>query len=68
MNTMEDQIHDCFVDAYRRVPNKSEIQTIAKILPVGIKSLAEEWGWDDTEVRDGLFGYIKKLKAEEVIK
>lgn len=40
----------------------------AKILSEEIKSLAEDWGWHDTEVGDRLFGYIKKLKAEEVIK
>lgn len=68
MNSMNDQINDCFVDIYRRVPNNSEIQTIAKTLPVEIISLANEWGWDDTEVRDALFGYIKKMKAEGIIK
>ncbi|MEC1943155.1 hypothetical protein P9G40_18915 [Bacillus velezensis] len=68
MNSMNDQINDCFVDAYRRAPNNSEIQTIVKILPVEIISLAKKWSWDDTEVRDALFGYIKKLKAEGIIK
>ncbi|KKB71982.1 MULTISPECIES: hypothetical protein [Bacillus] len=61
---MLDHIHDCFVSVYGRVPNKMELKIIAKTLPAEIKFLAEQWGWNDTEVGDKVFCWIEQMKAE----
>lgn len=59
-----DQIYDCFVSVYRRVPNKMELKIIAKTLPAEIKFLADQWGWNDTEVGDKALYWIAQMKAE----
>ncbi|WKB79226.1 hypothetical protein QYM22_10415 [Bacillus glycinifermentans] len=41
-----------------------ELKIIAKTLPAEIKFLAEQWGWNDTEVGDKVFCWIEQMKAE----
>lgn len=57
------QIHDCFVDVFDRVPTRKELYFINVELPRDIKFLAEQWGWNDTEVRDKIFTWIKKNRG-----
>ncbi|ARC67860.1 hypothetical protein ABEV78_12315 [Bacillus licheniformis] len=60
-----DQIYDCFVSVYGRVPNKIELKFIAKALPAEINFLADQWGWNDTEVGEKVFYWIEQMKAEK---
>lgn len=53
-------IHDCFVSVIGVQPSEEEIETICKSLPSRIKHLGEEWGWYDTEVRDGVYVWIEE--------
>lgn len=56
---MEDSIHDCYVNVVGSTPNEEQIKTIYNQLPSHIKHLADEWGWNDTEVNDGIFIWIQ---------
>ncbi len=62
---MDSTINDCFVSAIGRKPNNGEIETIKKSLYTSenmhIYALVGLYGWNDTEVRDGLYKYIKGI-------
>jgi hypothetical protein len=62
VNNMKDTINDCFVDVYNRRPFAIEIEHIQKHMPKEIKILAEQWGWNDTEVRDKIYRFIKETE------
>lgn len=51
---MEDAIHDCYVNVVGSTPTEEQINKIHNQLPRHIKLLAEKWGWNDTEVNDGV--------------
>lgn len=54
-----DQIHDCYYDYYRQKPNPSSIAQIHKLLPNDIHLLANQWGWNDTEVGDKIYRWLR---------
>lgn len=63
---MRDVIHDCLVDLFPRLePTDERITAVADGLPQNVKTLAAEWGWNDTEVRDKVFVWIRE-NADEV--
>lgn len=57
---MKDVIHDCYVDKFNIAPNEKRINEILELIPSNIKSLAEEWGVWDTEVRENIFDFISR--------
>lgn len=57
---MNDSIHDCFVSVTGGVPSEDQIQSIFNQLPSNIKHLADQWGWNDTEVGDKVFVWIRE--------
>lgn len=59
-------IHDCYVSVKGAVPSEEMISDIQAKLPKHILHLAEEWGWDDTEVRDGVYVWIEE-RADSLI-
>lgn len=52
-------IHDSFYDVNDRTPSSSEIKLIEGQLPREIMLLALQWGWNDTEVRESVFRFIR---------
>ncbi|MEJ1517933.1 hypothetical protein R3O67_32695 [Bacillus cereus] len=56
---MENAIHDCYVSVTGKVPTKEQIKTIEALLPTRVKHLADEWSWNDTEVRDTIYVLIE---------
>jgi len=54
------QIHDRYYDHYGKIPSESIILQIHKLLPKDIYLLAEQWGWNDTEVGDKIYRWLKK--------
>lgn len=59
---MRNVIHDCYVDIYGFKPTEVIIMRIATFLPLKILLLAEQWGWNDTEVGDGIYRWMKERK------
>ncbi|PFJ29046.1 hypothetical protein [Bacillus thuringiensis] len=56
---MKDAIHDCYVSVTGAVPTKEQIKMIETLLPTRVKHLADEWGCNDTEVRDAIYVLIE---------
>lgn len=56
---MNDSIHDCYVSVVGKVPTEEQIQSIFNQLPNDIKHLADQWGWNDTEVGDKVYVWIR---------
>ncbi|GIN25500.1 hypothetical protein J31TS2_20800 [Bacillus licheniformis] len=54
------QIHDTYYDYYGKIPSESIILQIHKLLPKDIHLLAEQWGWNDTEVGNKIYRWLKK--------
>ncbi|MCR1256248.1 hypothetical protein [Klebsiella pneumoniae] len=54
----EDEVNDCLVELDREITPEI-IAKIVQMLPSDITHLAEEWGWNDTEVRDKVYTFIK---------
>lgn len=54
----EDVVNDCLVELDREITPEI-IAKIVQMLPSDITRLAEEWGWNDTEVRDKVYTFIK---------
>lgn len=46
------QIHDRYYDEYGKAPSETVVALIFPLIPMEIKGLASQWGWDDTEVRE----------------
>ncbi|WJV20738.1 hypothetical protein QU593_10010 [Rossellomorea marisflavi] len=59
---MENQINDCFVNNFGRKPTERELWHLINNLPKEITDLAAQWGWNDTEVGDKTFRWIKQYK------
>jgi len=53
-------IHDCYYDVKGVAPDDKTILKINDSLPDNIKFLVAQWGWNDTEVGDKTFRYIKE--------
>lgn len=60
---MENQIHDNFIDIHSTAPTREQVDKISLLIPERIKSLAEEWSWSDTEVRDYIYVLIRDTKG-----
>ena len=56
---MREQIEESYYDIYGIVPHVSVGINIAKQLPKNIHTLAKRWGWNDTEVRDRVYRFIR---------
>ncbi|ENZ7534627.1 TPA: hypothetical protein ACMEW7_004168 [Klebsiella pneumoniae] len=54
----EDVVNDCLVELDREITPEI-IAKIVQMLPSDITHLAEEWGWNDTEVGDKVYTFIK---------
>jgi hypothetical protein len=57
---MRDTIHNCYWELYDVKPEQDEITAIAEQLDESIKLQAGHWGWDDTEIRDCVYRWIKR--------
>jgi ABC-type uncharacterized transport system ATPase subunit len=56
------QIHDRYYDTYGRMPSE---RIVAQIYPQirqddRIRNLANQWGWDDTEVREAVSEWMEE--------
>lgn len=56
---MKDKISECYYDIHEVFPNSYILENIAKKLPTEIFVLANMWDWDDTEVGDKVFRFIR---------
>lgn len=54
----EDVVNDCLVELDREITPEI-IAKIVQMLPSDITHLAEELGWNDTEVGDKVYTFIK---------
>ncbi|AYP68155.1 hypothetical protein PQE75_gp023 [Bacillus phage vB_BcoS-136] len=52
-------IHDCYYDVYGFKPTETVIALIYKQLPREIHDLGKQWGWNDTEVGDKVYRWMK---------
>jgi hypothetical protein len=52
------QIHDCYYNVYKISLKDIEVSRIYAKLPIEIKDLALVWGWNDTEVREKIMGWL----------
>lgn len=55
---MKDVINDCFVDWNGRKPTQEEIEDIIIAMPEYLMAQADEWGWQDTLVREEVSAFI----------
>ena len=46
-----------------KVPTDEQVKIIFNMLPDRIKHLANEWGWNDTEVGDAVCVWIRENKS-----
>lgn len=55
------QIHDCYYDTYGKVPSENNMPKMYVQLRKNdnIRNLATRWGWDDTEVREAIYKWMK---------
>ncbi|WP_211344096.1 hypothetical protein [Robertmurraya siralis] len=60
-------IHDCYYDVFGLTPNNIEIIEIYNSLPKENKLLAERWGWNDTEVREEVYRFIRDLMDKSLM-
>lgn len=56
---MRDKVFECFYDIYEVIPEDYILEGIMKQLPTEISLLAIQWGWDDTEVRDKVYRFVR---------
>jgi len=56
---MYDQIESSYTDIFSSTPSKDVIKAIGNLLPVEIKEKAKQWDWNDTEVRDEVYRFIR---------
>ncbi|MWV44923.1 hypothetical protein GRF59_14975 [Paenibacillus sp. HJL G12] len=61
---LKDQIRSSYIDINNIAPDEAQITAIINLIPDRIKDLADEWGWDDTEVRDFIYVLIRDSKFE----
>lgn len=61
--TMETELHDCYVDAFGEIVSTEFIRELYLQVPLDIKQLAVQWGWDDSDVRDKLYVWMKEEKT-----
>jgi uncharacterized protein YneF (UPF0154 family) len=61
---MKDTINDCYVDLFGKRPSEDKIVQIYEQLSSDIKLLADQWGWNDTEVGDMVYKWIKENKEK----
>ncbi|MDR6779403.1 MULTISPECIES: hypothetical protein [Paenibacillus] len=59
---MRDQILSSFNDIYDKEPTEEQVAFIFNLIPQRIKLLADEWGWNETEVRDYIYVLIRDNK------
>ncbi|MCY9311692.1 hypothetical protein MOF23_22430 [Bacillus inaquosorum] len=67
-NKMHNQINDLFVDIFGRVPTNDEIKFISNVIPSAIHEDAIKWGWEDTEVRESLYIWLKDKMDKSLLK
>jgi hypothetical protein len=58
MTTYQDVIHDILLELDWN-PTDEAIEVTHKMLPRSIKLEAEEWGWDDTCVKDETYSWLE---------
>ena len=61
-----DQISDCVFEVLGKVVVMSEVHYIIEHLPREVKLMAEQWGWNDTEVANMTFRWIRDNKESIV--
>ncbi|MDR6779402.1 MULTISPECIES: hypothetical protein [Paenibacillus] len=61
---LKDQIRSSYIDINDIAPHEAQIAAIINLIPDRIKTLAEEWGWNDTEVRDFIYVLIRDNKEK----
>lgn len=61
--TPEDVVNDCLVELGREAEITPDIiDEIVMMLPDEITHLANQWGWNDTEVREKIYALIESKK------
>lgn len=54
----------CYLELYFVEPTPEEILKIAKEIPEDIRRQADQWDWNDTEVRDSVYVWMKNNRVE----
>lgn len=68
MNTLEDEedkpmyslISMCYKEITEQYPSDDEMIQIGVKIKESYSKMASEWGWDDTEVRDNVYRYVRR--------
>lgn len=63
---MKDTIKSCYYDINGKEPTIETILKIAKEMPKEIHQLASQWDWNDTEVRDQVYIWIRDSYMKEI--
>ncbi len=58
--TFDEQVNECANELLRRKLTDHEKGLVYHYLPSHIIQVAEEWGWDDTEVADCVWRTVKE--------
>jgi hypothetical protein len=56
----DDIIHHCYFEVTGNEPTQRLIKEIKENLPSGVLIAADQWGWNDTDVRGEIFRWIQK--------
>jgi hypothetical protein len=56
---MHDTIRMCYDEIFDKKPSLNDMETIISKIPQDLKEHADQWGWDDTEVRDRVYEWIE---------
>ena len=59
MDDIYNTINDCYVDVYGVKLTEEAFKRTYELLPKEIKSLATQWGWNDTEVGDKICRWLR---------
>lgn len=55
---MHDVIARCYYGAFGKKPSLNDMESIVSKIPIGVRAQADQWGWDDTEVRESLYRWL----------
>ncbi len=59
-------LHDCWLHVKGSKPTEKQLENLYSELPGDLKFLAEEWGMNDTEFREGVIEWMIANKFTEV--
>lgn len=60
IDDMYNTIRICYSEIFDSAPTLEDMERLLNIMPEDLKRHADQWGWDDTEVRDNVYEWMEK--------